>query len=98
MVNIVNKAQVPAEQGKRTNYALDITCGGFVFNEWGLQEIDAKEVSEQLHMGNDVPFTLDSDVTLEDGSIVKSYVTFARKSSSELRSKLAARRASITAK
>ncbi len=80
-MSIVNEA-IKAT-AKRTTYGIEIRVGSFSLNEWGLHESQAKEVNELLTLNGDKP-------------VVVEGVTFSRRQPSELSSKLAAMKASLT--
>ena len=79
-MSIVNESVKPS--AKRTTYGIDIKVGQFTFNEWGLHESQAKEVSELLTLNGDKPVTIDS-------------VTFSRREPSTLSAALAAAKANL---
>lgn len=81
-MSIVETAQKPV--AKRVTYGIEIKVGSFTLNEWGLHESQAKEVNEMLTLNGDKPFTIEG-------------VTFSRRAPSELSSKLAAMKATLSA-
>lgn len=80
-MSIVNEATKAT--AKRTTYGIEIKAGAFTLNEWGLHESQAKEVNELLTLNGDKAITVDG-------------LTFSRRAPSELSSKLAALKASLT--
>ena len=83
MTNVVDMS-VPAtsNSGKRITYGLNITVGAISLNEWGVQESVAKQAHETLVLRGDKPFTIETSEQLEDGTELKSYLTFSRRASS----------------
>jgi hypothetical protein len=80
MSNIVEQSVKP--NAKRVTYGIDITCGSFSLNEWGLHETVAKEVNDLLVANNDKPVELEG-------------LTFSRRKPSTLSAAIAAAKAKL---
>ena len=81
MSSIVEQSVKP--NAKRVTYGIDITCGSFSLNEWGLHESVAKEVNELLTINGDKPVVLEG-------------LTFSRRKPSTLSAAIAAAKAQMS--
>ncbi len=80
-MSVVSESAPKAPKGRIT-YGITIHVGNYEFNEWGLPESQAKEVSEMLTANNEQPITVEG-------------IKFGRRAPSELSKALAAAKAKL---
>lgn len=76
--DVSNKPQTT----KRVTYGIEMKVGSYTLGEWGLQESQAKEISELLTLNGDKPVELEG-------------ITFCRRAPSELSARIAALKAQM---